>query len=406
MNSQTLSLNLVDANVNAHNAQQAITKRLDDMESIGREIARIHAPSVDDKSRFPAEAIAALRQAGVFAAPIPVKYGGAGADCIELARGCWILGQHCSATASIVAMHHTQILSVVHHAKDNPQLQNYLRRVAKENRLIASVTSEVGPGGDMRSSSCAVEMMGDTYKLTKKATTVSYGNYADDLMITARKNNLSASGDQVLVIAEKGQFILQDQGEWDTLGMRGTCSPPATVTAEGAAWQVISTPFADIATHTMVPTSHIFWSAWWFGLATDAVSKARELFRAKGRSNPGVTPLGAHRVADLDAELQKMEYEVFGLAREYAAAIAENDLQKLASLGFSLRINTLKLNSSRAVVAIVSEALSVCGIQAYKNNGPFSLGRHLRDAHSSVMMVHNDRIQLTNAAMLLVHKGV
>lgn len=389
----------------AANRQGDADSRIAEIEYIGREIARINAADVDTHCRFPIEAITALKAAGVFAASIPIEYGGVTADPVELARGCWILGQYCSATASIVAMHHTQILSVVHHAKDNPQLQAYLRRVASENRLIASVTSEVGPGGDMRSSSCAVVVEGDTYTLTKKATTVSYGSYADDLMITARKNVHAASSDQVLVIAEKGQFELQDQGVWDTLGMRGTCSPPATVVANGAAWQVISTPFADIATYTMVPTSHIFWSAWWFGLATDAVSKARELFRAKGRSNPGVTPMGAHRVADLDAELQKMEYEVFGLAREYAEALASNNTQKLASLSFSLRINTLKLNSSRAVVAIVSEALSVCGIQAYKNNGSFSLGRHLRDAHSSVMMVHNDRIQLTNASLLLVHKG-
>lgn len=389
----------------AANRQSDADSRIAEIEYIGREIARINAADVDTHCRFPIEAITALKAAGVFAASIPIEYGGVTADPVELARGCWILGQYCSATASIVAMHHTQILSVVHHAKDNPQLQAYLRRVASENRLIASVTSEVGPGGDMRSSSCAVVVEGDTYTLTKKATTVSYGSYADDLMITARKNVHAASSDQVLVIAEKGQFELQDQGVWDTLGMRGTCSPPATVVANGAAWQVIGTPFADIASYTMVPTSHIFWSAWWFGLATDAVSKARELFRAKGRSNPGVTPMGAHRVADLDAELQKMEYEVFGLAREYAEALASNNTQKLASLSFSLRINTLKLNSSRAVVAIVSEALSVCGIQAYKNNGSFSLGRHLRDAHSSVMMVHNDRIQLTNASLLLVHKG-
>lgn len=389
----------------AANRQGDADSRIAEIEYIGREIARINAADVDTHCRFPIEAITALKAAGVFAASIPIEYGGVTADPVELARGCWILGQYCSATASIVAMHHTQILSVVHHAKDNPQLQAYLRRVASENRLIASATSEVGPGGDMRSSSCAVVVEGDTYTLTKKATTVSYGSYADDLMITARKNVHAASSDQVLVIAEKGQFELQDQGVWDTLGMRGTCSPPATVVANGAAWQVIGTPFADIASYTMVPTSHIFWSAWWFGLATDAVSKARELFRAKGRSNPGVTPMGAHRVADLDAELQKMEYEVFGLAREYAEALASNNTQKLASLSFSLRINTLKLNSSRAVVAIVSEALSVCGIQAYKNNGSFSLGRQLRDAHSSVMMVHNDRIQLTNASLLLVHKG-
>ena len=132
--------------------------------------------------------------------------------------------------------------------------------------------------------------------------------------------------------------------------------------AQGSAWQVIPTTFAYIATYNMVPTSHILWSAWWFGHATDAGSKARELFRAKGRTNPCATPMGAHHVADFGAELQKMEYKVFGLAQEYAEAKLSNGLQKLTSLGFSLRINTLKLNSSRAVVANVSDALSVCGI--------------------------------------------
>ena len=385
--------------------QTAIDERVATVDSIGREIARLHANDVDAKSRFPIEAVTALREAGAFAWPIPVEFGGEGAGPVELARECAALGQHCSATASILAMHHTQILSVVHHSQDNLALQAYMRRVAKENRVIASVTSEVGPGGNMRNSSCAVEWTGETYKLTKQATTVSYGSYANDLMITARKGSDVAAGDQVLVIAEGGNFLLKDQGVWDTLGMRGTCSPPATVEAHGEAWQVMQTPFADIATYTMVPTSHIFWSSWWYGLAADAVSKCRELLRAKARAMPGETPMGAHRVADIDAALQSMEMEVFGLAREYAEALANDDKQKLGSMAFAKRINTLKLNSSRAVVAIVTEALAICGIQAYKNNGPFSLGRHLRDAHSTVMMVHNDRIQQTNATLLLVHKG-
>lgn len=386
-----------------------VKARVAQIAKIGRDIARPNADDVDIKSRFPIEAVTALREAGAFAWPIPTEYGGKSADPVELAKECAELGQHCSATASILAMHHTQILSVVHHANNNPELQDYLRRVAQENRLIASVTSEMGPGGNMRNSSCAVEYTGelraDTYQLTKKATTISYGSYADDLMITARKNSEAAASDQVLVIAENGNFALKDQGVWDTLGMRGTCSPPATVEATGQAWQVMDTPFADIATYTMVPTSHIFWSAWWFGLATDAVSKCRELLRAKARSMPGETPMGAHRVADLDAALQTFEYHVFGLAHEYTEALATNNTQKIGSIAFALRINALKLTSSRAVVDIVTEALAICGIQAYKNNGPFSLGRHLRDAHSTVMMVHNDRIQQTNASMLLVHKG-
>ena len=381
------------------------SKCLADIERVGKEIARKHADDVDQNSRFPTEAVAALKAIGAFIWPIPVEYGGVGANVLDLAKACRIIGKHCSATASVLSMHYTQILSVMYHCKGDEDLQNYLRRCARENRLIASVTSEVGPGGDMRSSSCAVELEGNQYTLVKKATTISYGSYADDLMITARKNAQAASNDQVLVIAESGQFELTDIGQWDTLGMRGTCSAPANVHAKGEAWQVMKTTFSDIATYTMVPTSHILWSAWWLGLATDAVNKTRELYRAKGRSNPGMTPLGAHRVADLEAALQTMECEVFALAQEYTEAIAHQDKNKINNMAYTLRINTLKLNSSRAVVGIVSEALAICGIQAYKNNGPFSLGRHLRDAHSSIMMVHNDRIQQTNASMLLIYKG-
>ena len=385
--------------------QTQTEQRLAEIERVAREFARPNADDVDKNSRFPIEAINALKTIGLFAAPIPTKFGGAGADPMELARGCAILGQHCSATAAVVAMHHTQVLSAVHHANGEANLEDYLRRAAKENRVIASVTSEVGPGGDMRSSSCAVELSGDTYQLTKKATTVSYGSYADDLMITCRRDAEAAASDQAFVLAERGQFELKDQGVWDTLGMRGTCSPPATVVAQGAAWQVFKTPFAEIASYTMVPTSHIFWSAWWYGLALDAVNKCRELLRTKARTNAGNLPLGAHRVADIVAELQKFEMEVFGMAREYAEALIDDDKQKLSSIAYAIRINTLKLNSSKNVVNLVTEALGICGIQAYKNNGPFSLGRHLRDAHSSVMMVHNDRIQLTNASLLMVHKG-
>ena len=380
-------------------------ERIACVSKIGKDIARIHADDVDKNARFPIETAQALREAGAFAWPIPVELGGAGANALEIAKQCAALGQHCASSAAAFAMHHTQILSAVHHAEANPHIEDYIRRVARENRIIASVTSEVGPSGNMRNSVCAVELQDDRYTLVKKATTLSYGNYADDLMITARKDSNAAAGDQVLVIAEHGHFELKDQGTWDTLGMRGTCSPPSTVHAEGEAWQVMNTPFADIATYTMVPTSHIFWSACWYGIATDAVNKCRELLRAKARSMPGSTPMGANRVADLDADLQRMEFEVFGMAREYADAIANKDKATLASLAFAKRINALKLNCSRSVIAIVTEALSICGIQAYKNNGPFSLGRQLRDAHSSVMQVNNDRIQQTNASILLVHKG-
>jgi acyl-CoA dehydrogenase len=48
--------------------------------------------------------------------------------------------------------------------------------------------------------------------------------------------------------------------------------------------------------------------------------------------------------------------------------------------------------------------LSITGIQGYKNDSKFSVGRHLRDSLSAALMVGNDRILATNASMLLVLK--
>ena len=56
----------------------------------------------------------------------------------------------------------------------------YLRRIAREQRLIASATSEVGTGGDIRRSIAAIQpedgvVRGAALRFEKKATTVSYG---------------------------------------------------------------------------------------------------------------------------------------------------------------------------------------------------------------------------------------
>jgi acyl-CoA dehydrogenase len=53
---------------------------------------------------------------------------------------------------------------------------------------------------------------------------------------------------------------------------------------------------------------------------------------------------------------------------------------------------------------VVNHALLICGIYGYKNDTDFSLGRHLRDAHSAAVMVSNDRILGHTASLLLVQK--
>jgi len=53
-------------------------------------------------------------------------------------------------------------------------------------------------------------------------------------------------------------------------------------------------------------------------------------------------------------------------------------------------------------VATVMSAMQACGIAGYRNDGEFSIGRHLRDILSAPVMISNDRIlaNVTTASLL------
>ena len=237
------------------------------VEEIGRCEAGPAAFDVDLKARFPHEAIDALRRAKLLSASIPESLGGFGCSIEELAIMCEVLGQHCASTAMIFAMHHIQVASAVRHAGTSAYLKRYLSDLVEHQYLIGSVTSEVGVGGDLRASIAAVEASGGRFALNKDATTISYGNEADDLLVTARRSTDAAPNDQVIVLIHKADYSLEQTSKWDTMGMRGTCSPGFKLRAHGTVDQVFKVPFALVATQTLLPYAHILWCSCWLGIA-------------------------------------------------------------------------------------------------------------------------------------------
>jgi acyl-CoA dehydrogenase len=71
-----------------------------------------------------------------------------------------------------------------------------------------------------------------------------------------------------------------------------------------------------------------------------------------------------------------------------------------------LRFNNLKLSASEHAATLCRGALEVCGIMGFKNDTPFSVGRHLRDTMSAALMIANERIHETDARLLLVAKDI
>ncbi len=376
--------------------------------AIAAEVASKHAADVDAKARFPKETFDALRQARLLSAAVPKECGGAGANMQELAEQCAALSQGCGASGMILAMHHIQVACIARHGDSQPFFHKYLEECVEKQTLIASITSEVGVWGDTRSSICAVEPDpndGARFKLTKDATTVSYGEHADDLLVTARRNPDSPPSDQVLVLIRKGDRSLDQTGTWDTLGMRGTCSPGFKMVSSGPIAQILPRSFADASAQTMVSYSHILWSAVWLGIASDAVARASAYVRAEARKKPGVVPQAAHRLAEVMVHIQTMRNNTSGQAAEFDAISArEGGMDELLTMGWALKMNNIKVASSEMAPRIVHDALQIVGIGGYKNDGKYTVGRNYRDSLSAALMISNERIYAKTASMLLVFK--
>ncbi|KQS64732.1 acyl-CoA dehydrogenase [Rhizobium sp. Leaf371] len=365
-------------------------------------IAGQHADDVDRNARFPREAVDALVSERLLSIQIPIELGGEGATTAQIAEACTVLGQACAASAMIFAMHHIKLSSLVSHGIDSPWHQSFMRRIVDEQLLIASATTEGGIGGNMRNSICAIEIDGDSCRLEKDAAVISYGRHADAILITSRAHPDAVTTDQVMTVFTKDQYTLERTNEWDTLGMRGTCSEGYLFKGVAPKEQILPKPFAEIAAQSMLASSHLLWGGVWYGIAVNAMTRAQAFVRAAARKSPGQTPPGALHLAEASSLLQQVRANVTaGLAR-YEAALVEPEL--LSSMGFSVAMNNVKLAVSKTVPEIIDHAMQITGIMGYKNGTPFSLGRHLRDAQSAQLMISNDRILANTSNMLLVNK--
>lgn len=380
---------------------------LDTIARIAEDVAAVHADTVDRDARFPSETLAALRNEGALSAFVPTELGGGGVSFGTLAHACFVLGRRCGASAMIFAMHQIQVASIVRHLDCETWFEEYLRTLAGEQRLVASVTSEVGTGGDMGRSVAALTSADNGCRaFEKQAPTVSYGAHADDLLVTLRRAPDAEPGDQVVVLVHGDQMTLEPTSTWDPLGMRGTCSPGYVVRARFPAEQVLTTPFPKVSVESMVPVSHILWSHLWLGIATDAFERARAFVRAAAKRSPGEPPSAAQRLSHLMSDLSLLRAEVSSALREFTDASERSDREWLSTMAAVLRFNNLKIAASEQAPHVCHGALGVCGILGYKNDTPFSVGRQLRDSMSACLMVANERIHQTNANLLLIAKEV
>jgi acyl-CoA dehydrogenase len=364
------------------------------------DVAKMTAVAVDAEARFPKESFAEIRKQRLLGIQVPQALGGEGASVAEIADICYILGQACSSTALIYAMHQIKMACIVRHTKGNAALERILGRIAAEQLLMASSTTEGQGGGNVRSSEAAIEHDGANVTLERTATVISYAVDADGVVTTARRAKDAAGSDQVLLVLLKADYTLERLQVWDTLGMRGTNSEGFTLRARAAAEQVMPEPYDRIHAQTMVPFAHLLWGSVWAGIAAAAAGNAQAFIRQAVRSSNGQLPPGAPHFTQAVSSLRTLRGVLASNLRSYEAAMS--DEKAISSLEFQAAITLTKVQVSELAVATVLSSLRACGLSGYRNDTEFTIGRLLRDVLSAPIMINNDRILANLAASSLM----
>ena len=199
----------------------------------------------------------------------------------------------------------------------------------------------------------------------------------------------------------KNDYTLERQNGWDALGMRGTASSGYKLVATGVSEQILPAGYDQILAHTMMPAAHLTWSAAWAGIAAAAVDRARAFVRKAAHRADSTMPPGAAHLTRAGASMRTLRSVIAGALQRFKLAA---DPVALESVDFQTGMNLLKVQASELAVATVMSAMQACGLSGYRNDGDFSVGRHLRDVLSSPIMISNDRI-IANVGMASLLSG-
>jgi acyl-CoA dehydrogenase len=369
---------------------------------IGVEVAGPAADDVDRLARFPKESVDALKVEGFMAALLPKDLDGGGASLVEMVGAVRALAAHCASSALVLAMHSIEMLILGRHGS-TPKLQELAHDVASDRLLLANANSEVGVGGDVGRSICAVDCSTQPWTLDKQALAISYGASADGVVTVARRDADAPETDQVYVVCKRGTYTLEGLSEWDTLGLRGTCSRSFRIQAKIDPELVFPVPFATIANDGGGQARQLLLSAVWVGLAEAAVTRAHAYVRAAARKSVGTTPPSAMRLAEIAGEIQSARSLLVAQALRFEWLEAEGDLE---NAGYVMALRNLKVSTSTLAVRTATAALGICGIMGYRRDSEFSLDRIIRDAHGGLVMISNDRQLGDNAQLLLARRQI
>jgi alkylation response protein AidB-like acyl-CoA dehydrogenase len=358
-----------------NDAEQKILAAL--IEIADRRVAPASA-NVDGEGRFPAEAIAALGEAGFLGLTVPGPFGGMGKGPRVAAAVLEALAERCSSSAMVYLMH---LCGVACYAAVPGRTSEFLSAAARGRHLSTLAFSERGSRSHFWAPvSRAVRNNGRVSLSAEKSFVTSAGR-ADGYVVStldAEGSTPVASTIYLVLASDRG---LQASKPWEGMGLRGNSSGPlslreVTLPPERALTE--NGKGLEMMLGTVLPLFQVGSAAVALGLAEAAVRRTTAHLTQAKLEHQGIA---LAEVPVLRARLAQMRIET-DRARAHLVAV----LDSLESPGPLTQLFVLeaKAAATEAAVVVTDLAMRACGGAALARE--LGLERLFRDARAPIVM--------------------
>jgi alkylation response protein AidB-like acyl-CoA dehydrogenase len=151
---------------------------------VARERIAPHAADVDERERYPEEAMAAIAEAGLFGIWVSEEYGGSDMGCLALSLAAEEVAWACAATATQYIDQPLGGLPILMFGSDEHR-KRYLPRLATGELLAAYSLSEPEAGSDAAGLRTTAVRRGDHYVLNGAKQWCTNGDHAGVITVFA-----------------------------------------------------------------------------------------------------------------------------------------------------------------------------------------------------------------------------
>jgi butyryl-CoA dehydrogenase len=211
-----LEENLMDFHLTVE--QQLIRENM--REFADRYVAPI-AAEIDENSRHPAEVFQKLAEGGWMGMPIPVEYGGSGADYLTHILAVEELSRSCSSTGFTVASHVIVSFLALLFGNEEQKLK-YLLPLAKGEHMVALALTEPGAGTDVLAATTNAVPDGNDYVINGTKTFISNGPLADTYFVVGWTDKSAGRKGMSAFIVPKGTDGLRPGKHFEKMGLRSS----------------------------------------------------------------------------------------------------------------------------------------------------------------------------------------